>query len=86
MRIENDIDAAGVFVFGQDFRPCFAAVSGAKNSALLIRTERVSQRRYENYVLISRIDNDRADLPAYLSIQRCPTFCPPSIDLKTPVP
>src|SRR5439155_1692317 len=36
MRIENDIDAASVFVFGQNFRPCFAAVTRAKDATLLI--------------------------------------------------
>src|SRR5437667_5284940 len=42
MRIENNVDPAGVFIFGQNFRPCFAAISSTKNSALLIWTERVA--------------------------------------------
>ena len=74
MRIENNIDAAGVFVFGQNFRPGFAAVTRAKDAALLIRAERVPQRRYHNYVLISRIDNQRADLPRIFQPNILPCF------------
>src|SRR5439155_8910166 len=62
VRIEYDFNAAGVFVFAQDFRPVFAAVSRAKNSALLIWTERMPKRRDQNNVCVSRIDNQRANL------------------------
>src|SRR5438094_1069720 len=66
MRIENDVDSARIFVFGQNFLPGFAAVGCAKDSALLIRSKWMTQRRYENYILISRIDNQRTDLPRIL--------------------
>src|SRR5206468_684287 len=39
MRIENDVDAAGVFIFRQNFRPRLAAIGRAKDSTLLIWTE-----------------------------------------------
>src|SRR5215472_545056 len=74
MWIENDIDAAGVFVFGQNFRPCFATVTRAKDAALLIWAERVPQRRYQNYVVVSRIDNQRADLPRIFQPDVLPRF------------
>ena len=64
MRIEDDVDAAGVFVLAQNFRPGFAAVGRPKYSALWIRTERVSESRDQHDVGISRIDNQRADLAA----------------------
>src|SRR5207237_6093052 len=48
MRIENDVDAACIFIFGQNSRPGFAAVGCAENSALLVRAKRMPQRRYEN--------------------------------------
>src|SRR5712671_1234997 len=66
MRIENDVDTACVFVFRQNFRPGFAAVACAKNSAFLIRAKCMAQRRYENYILISRIDNQCSDLARIL--------------------
>ena len=64
MRIENDIDSAGVFVFRQNFRPGLAAVGGPKYSALRVWTERMTQRRHQDDVLISWIDNQRTDLAA----------------------
>src|SRR6266571_4008328 len=66
MRIEHNVDSASVFIFRQNLRPCFAPVGGTKNTALLIWTECVTQRRNENHILISRIDNQRANLPRVL--------------------
>src|SRR5450432_2049933 len=54
VRIENDLDAAGVFVFAQNFCPGFATVGRAKNSALLIWTERVPERCHKSDVRIFR--------------------------------
>ena len=51
-----------------------ATVARAKDSALLIRAKRVTQRRYENHVLISRIDYDRADLPRIFQPNVVPRF------------
>src|ERR1051326_9139868 len=42
MRIENDVDAAGVFIFAQNFRPGFSAIRGAINAALLVWTKGVT--------------------------------------------
>ncbi len=63
VRIEHDIDRAGVFVFPQHLAPCFATVCGSKDSAFLVRTERVPERGYKHHIFISRIDNQRADVP-----------------------
>src|ERR1700680_3182693 len=62
IRVEHDIDAARVFVFAQNFRPRFAAIGGAEDSALLIWTEGMSERRYQHDVSMFWIDNQRADL------------------------
>src|SRR5207302_5534990 len=58
VRIEHDVDAARVLVFAQNFRPCLAAVGRAKNSALLIWTERMAERRDKNDIGILRIDDE----------------------------
>src|SRR6266566_1124559 len=63
MRIENNVDPAGVFIFRQHFGPRLAAIARAKNSTLLIWTKRMTERRHQNYICISWIDNQRADLP-----------------------
>ena len=41
VRIENDIDAAGVFVFVENFLEGLSAVGRAKDAALFVRTVRV---------------------------------------------
>src|SRR6476660_4797292 len=74
MRIENNVDPASVFIFRQDFRPCFAPVGRTKNSALLIWTESMTQRRDQNHILISWIDNQGADLPRVLEANVLPRF------------
>src|SRR5437870_2595310 len=72
--VEHDIDAARVFVFAQNFRPRFAAIGGAKDSTLLIWTERMSERRYQHDVSIFWIDNQRADLPGIFQSDIFPRF------------
>src|SRR5882724_11422981 len=74
MRVENNVDAACVFIFGQNFRPGLAAVGCTKNSALLIRTKCVTQRRYENHILVSGVDNQCADLPRIFQPDVLPGF------------
>src|SRR5262249_51569319 len=74
MRIENDVDAACVFIFGQNFRPGFAAVGCAKNSALLVPAKCMTQRRYQSHILISWIDNQRADLSRIFQPDVLPCF------------
>ena len=64
VRIEHDVDSAGVLIFAQNFRPRFAAVGCPKNSTLLVRTERVTKRSDQHDVRIFWIDNQRADLAA----------------------
>src|SRR5207249_9068616 len=56
--------------------PRFAAVSGAKNSALLIWTKSMTQGRNENHILISGIGNQRADLMRVLEANVLPCFSP----------
>src|SRR5207302_6953167 len=55
MRIKHNVDAAGIFILAQNFRPCLAPVSRAKNSALLIWAECVRTRCDHNHVSISWI-------------------------------
>src|SRR5437867_2596512 len=64
VRVKHDVDAAGVFILAQNFRPCLAAVARAKNSALLIWSECVSERRDQNDISVSWIDNQRTNLAA----------------------
>src|SRR5262249_57680593 len=66
VRIEHDVDAAGVFIFAQDIRPRFPAVCRPKNSPLFVWSECMSKRRDQHHVFVSWIDNQRADLPAVL--------------------
>ena len=64
VRVENDIDRAGVLVFAQDFRPGLAAIGRAKNSALVVRPIGMPEGRDKNDVRIFRMDDDRADVAA----------------------
>src|SRR5215510_2701896 len=47
-----------------------------ENSALLVRAKCMTQCCYENYILISRIDNQCADLPRVLQPNVVPRFTP----------
>src|SRR5438046_1635526 len=64
MRIKDNIDPAGVLIFGQNFRPRFSAVGRSENSAFLIWTKRVAERCHQDDVLISWIDDQCPDLTA----------------------
>src|SRR5947208_5894105 len=64
MRIKDNIDPAGVLVFGQNFRPRFSAVGRPENSAFLTWTKRVAERCGQDDVLISWIDDQCPDLTA----------------------
>src|SRR4029077_1446738 len=77
--IESDVDATGVFIFIKNFLPCLAAVGGAKDAALGIRTVRMTQGGYKNDIRIFGIDDDPADgaavmqpdvLPRLASVER----------------
>ena len=61
MRIESNVDAAGIFVFVQNFFPGLAAVGRAEDSALRVRTVRMPERRHKNDVRIGGINNYFAD-------------------------
>src|SRR5271154_5291108 len=61
VRTEGDVDGAGIFVLVENFLPGFAAIGGAKNTALGIRAERMAQSRHKNNVSIPGIDNYLAD-------------------------
>ena len=58
MRVENDVDRAGVLVFAQDFRPGLAAIGRAKNSALVVRAISMSEGRDKNDVRILRMHDE----------------------------
>src|SRR4051794_3473815 len=57
MRIEHDVDAAGVFVFAQDLGPRFSSVVRSENSSVLVRAESVAERCDERDVRIMRVDD-----------------------------
>ncbi len=78
MRIEDDIDRAGVLVFAQDFRPGLAAIGRAKNSALVVRSKGVAERGDENDVRILRMNDERADMAAVFQADIAPV--PAAID------
>ena len=62
VRIENNIDRAGVFVLAQDLGPRLAAIGRAENSAIGIRPIGVPDGSHENDVRIIRMDDERADM------------------------
>ncbi len=62
MRIEDDVDRAGVFILEQDLRPTLAAIGRAENAALRVRTVGVADRRDINDVLILGVNDERADV------------------------
>src|SRR6266480_5067273 len=78
VRVEDNMDAAGIFVFRQDFRPGLATVTRAKNPALLVLTEGLAQRRHEHNVGILGMNNERADLAAIFQSNILPS--PSGID------
>src|SRR5262249_59440532 len=57
------IDRAGVIVLEEDLLPGRAAVRGAKDAALRVRTVYVAQRRDEDDIRVARINDQGADLP-----------------------
>ena len=63
MRIECDVDPAGVFIFIENLLPGLPAVNGAKDAALGIWTIRMAKRRNQHAVGIFWIDDQLADRP-----------------------
>ena len=63
MRIENDVDTAGVFVFVENLGPGLTAIAGAENSPLLVRPESVAESGHQSNVGIGRVYDQRPDLP-----------------------
>ena len=62
MRIEDDIDPAGIFIFREDFRPSFTAVARPENSAFGVWAESVTKCRHDYDVGIIGMDDEGADL------------------------
>ena len=63
LRIECQIDRAGVFVVEEDFLPGFSAVSRAKDAALPVWAVRMAERRDVNDVRVMRIHKNASNLP-----------------------
>src|SRR5438067_5098093 len=61
LRIECDVDPAGVFIFIENLLPGLPAVNGAKDAALGIWTVRMAKRGDENAVRILGIYDQLAD-------------------------
>src|ERR1700730_3369884 len=78
VRIENNVDAAGVLILTQYFGPRLSAISRSKNSTLRIRPKRMTESGDQNNVGISWIDNQRTDLPRIFQTDVFPRF--PGID------
>ena len=72
MRIENDIDRAGVLILAQHLLPGRATIGRAIDSALLVRPKSVSDRGDENDVWIFRVNDDRSDMAAVLQTDMAP--------------
>src|ERR1700727_3476137 len=79
MRIERHVDAAGIFVFVQNFFPGLAPIHSAENSALRIRTLGMPEGGHKNNVRVRGINNYFADgaritqpnvLPVLAAIER----------------
>src|SRR5437016_1782960 len=62
LRIENDVDAAGAVVEVENFLPGFAAVAGAEDAALVVRTVGMAESGYKSDIGIRRMDDDLADV------------------------
>src|SRR5882724_9913713 len=62
MRVEHDIDPAGIFVFRENLRPRFATVARPENSTFRIWAEGVTKGGHEYYVWIIWMNDERADL------------------------
>src|ERR1700730_7420919 len=78
VRVEHNVDAASVLIFAQHFGPRFSAIGRSKNSALRIRSKRMTESGDQNNVGISWIDNQRPDLPRIFQTDVFPRF--PGID------
>ena len=76
--IEGDVDGAGLFIFVENLLPGLAAIGRAKDSALFVRPERMSERRDENDVGIVRIDDQRGRCGACHRVRCASRSCPPS--------
>src|SRR5664279_857408 len=72
MRIEYNIDRAGIFVLEQNFLPGLAAVGGAEDAALRVRPPCVSQSCDENDVGVAWVDDDRSDVARVFQPNVCP--------------
>src|ERR1035441_8111874 len=66
MRIEHNIDRAGVLILKQNFLPSLTAIRGAKNAALGVGSKGVPEGRNQNDVRIAPVDDDRSDVAGVL--------------------
>ena len=72
LRIDREIDCAGVLADEQGFRPGLAAVFRTEYATLGVRTEHVSECRDHHDVGVVRIDPDRADMARRFKADRMP--------------
>src|SRR6185436_15450471 len=72
--IEHDVDAAGVLILVQNFVERAAAIERAEDSALDIRTVRMSEDGDEQTVGIARIDGDHRNLLTVAKSEMRPCF------------
>src|SRR5712664_2848060 len=65
-RFESQIDRSGVFVVKENFLPALSTIFRTKETSLLVRPVRMTQRRGENPVRVARVHKDPPDLPRIL--------------------
>src|SRR5258708_7001614 len=61
VRVEGYVDAAGVLIFIEDLLPGLAAIGGAEDTALGVRSIGMAESSYEDYVWVAGVDDDLAD-------------------------
>src|SRR5258705_1041615 len=62
IRIEGQVDGAGVFILGKDSRPGLAAIRSAIDPALSVRSKAMTECGDEHNIRILWINQDPADL------------------------
>src|SRR5437588_430444 len=77
VRIEADIDRAGLLVLVEDLAPGLAAVGGAEHPALGVGAEGMAEGRDQNDSGIRRVDDQRADLAGVPEADVAPRRAPP---------
>src|SRR5579871_1424138 len=74
VRIEGQVDGAGMLVLVEDFLPGLAAVRRAEDTALRVRAVGMPEHGDEESVWVPRIDQDRGDLLSLAKSEMAPGF------------